>query len=139
MNNIVIAYAVYLVLAVAMTIWVARTLYRNGMVFLIECFHGNQELASSVNHLLVVGFYLVNIGFVSLWLKTRELVADTQGIFEVASGKMGIVLLVLGAMHFFNLFLFAKMRRRARLPQMPPPVAPDFVAPARVKLTPDNP
>jgi Zn-dependent protease with chaperone function len=138
MNATVISYALYLIIAVAMTIWVARTLHRNGMVFLVECFHGNRELAASVNHLLVVGFYLINIGFISLYLRSREIAADAQGVFELLSGKMGVVLLALGAMHFFNLYVFARMRRRAQLPAMPPPVAPTMYAPAAVKLAPDH-
>lgn len=124
MNETVITYGLYLALAVAMTIWVARTLHKSGRIFLVECFHGNEELADSVNHLLVVGFYLINIGFVSLYLKTTEIVAGTQGVFETLSGKMGVVLLVLGGMHFFNLLVFTKMRKRAHLATMPPPVAP---------------
>jgi hypothetical protein len=124
MNETVLTYGLYLALAVGMTIWVARTLHKNGRIFLIECFHGNTELADSVNHLLVVGFYLINIGFVSLYLRTTEDVLGARGVFEVLSGKMGIVLLALGAMHFFNLIVFTKMRKRAHLAAMPPPVPP---------------
>lgn len=124
MNETVISYGLYLALAVAMTIWVARTLHQNGRIFLVECFHGNTELADSVNHLLVVGFYLINIGFVSLYLKTTEDVIGARGVFELLSGKMGIVLLVLGGMHFFNLLLFTRMRKRGQLASMPPPVPP---------------
>ena len=124
MNETVITYGLYLALAVAMPIWVAKTLHKSGRVFLVECFHGNAELADSVNHLLVVGFYLINIGFVSLYLKTTETVTGAQGIFETLSGKMGVVLLMLGGMHFFNLLLFTKLRKRAHLATMPPPVPP---------------
>lgn len=124
MNDTVITYSLYLALAVTMTIWVARTLHKNGRVFLVDCFRGNTELADSVNHLLVVGFYLVNIGFVSLYLKTTEMIEGARGIFEILSGKMGVVLLVLGAMHFFNLFVFTRMRRRAVIAHLPPPVPP---------------
>ncbi|MCX6855402.1 MAG: hypothetical protein NTV80_10920 [Verrucomicrobia bacterium] len=124
MNETVITYGLYLALAVAMTIWVAKTLHKSGRVFLVECFHGNAELADSVNHLLVVGFYLINIGFVSLYLKTTETVTGAQGVFETLSGKMGVVLLMLGGMHFFNLLLFTKLRKRAHLATMPPPVPP---------------
>lgn len=124
MNATIVNYALYLALAIPLTVWVAHTLHKNGRVFLVECFHGNQELADSVNHLLVVGFYLVNIGFVSLYLKTREVIEGTQGVFEILSGKMGIVLLVLGLMHFFNLYLFTRMRKRGQIAHMPPPVAP---------------
>lgn len=124
MNETVLTYGLYLALAITLTIWVARTLHKNGRIFLVECFHGNEELADSVNHLLVVGFYLINIGFVSLYLKTTEDVLGARGVFEALSGKMGIVLLVLGAMHFFNLLVFTKMRKRAHLATMPPPVPP---------------
>jgi hypothetical protein len=124
MNETIINYALYLALAVAMTVWVARTLHKNGRIFLIECFHGNTELADSVNHLLVVGFYLINIGFVSLYLKTADEIVGTRGVFETLSGKMGVVLLVLGGMHFFNLIVFTRLRRRAQLATMPPPVPP---------------
>ncbi|MBK1827500.1 hypothetical protein [Haloferula rosea] len=124
MNLTVTTYAFYLLLAIALTIWVARTLHRNGRIFLVDCFHGNEELADSVNHLLVVGFYLINIGFVSLYLKLNHEVGAVQGVFEALSGKMGIVLLVLGAMHFFNLFVFTRLRRRAELERSGPPVMP---------------
>ncbi|MBL9130631.1 MAG: hypothetical protein JNG86_05495 [Verrucomicrobiaceae bacterium] len=124
MNETVLTYTLYLALAVAMTVWVARTLHKNGRVFLVECFHGNAELADSVNHLLVVGFYLMNIGFISLYLRTTEDVLGARGVFEILSSKMGIVLLALGAMHFFNLYVFTRLRKRAHLGAMPPPVPP---------------
>jgi len=124
MNETVLTYGLYLTIAITLTIWVARTLHKNGRIFLVECFHGNEELADSVNHLLVVGFYLINIGFVSLYLKTTEDVLGARGVFEALSGKMGVVLLVLGGMHFFNLVVFTKMRKRAHLATMPPPVPP---------------
>lgn len=129
MNPTVITYALYLTLAIPLTIWVAKTLHKNGRVFLVECFHGKEELADSVNHLLVVGFYLVNVGFVSLYLKLQAEVPDVRGIFEALSGKMGVVMLVLGAMHFFNVLIFLRLRRRAELVRSGPPVLPKGTVP----------
>lgn len=128
MNEIVTTYALYLLIAVPMTIWVARTLHKNGRVFLIDCFRKNEELADSVNHLLVVGFYLVNIGFVALYLKVTESVEATQGVFEALSAKLGVVLLVLGAMHFFNIYVLNRMRRRGEQPNpgKAPPRQPEL-------------
>jgi hypothetical protein len=125
MNAIVITYLLYLVISIALTIWVAQTLFKNGRLFLVDVFHGNEALADSVNHLLVVGFYLINLGYVSLSLRIGYNVDDTRGSIEALSSKVGLVLLVLGAMHFFNLFLFSRIRQRSRLPFAPPPVAPD--------------
>jgi hypothetical protein len=127
-TTIVIAYIVYVLISVNLTIWVARTLHKRGAIFLVEAFHGNQELAASVNHLLVVGFYLINIGFVSLALKSDAHIATTRAAIEMLSDKLGWVLLILGGMHFFNLFVFSRIRSRGRnqVPP-PPPVAPDAV------------
>ena len=108
-----ITYAVYLAISIAMTVWVARTLHKNGHVFLIDSFGGNEALAASVNHLLVVGFYLINIGYVSLALREYARPQDIAAVVELLSRKIGWVLVVLGAMHFFNMFVIAKMRRRA--------------------------
>jgi Na+/melibiose symporter-like transporter len=119
------AYVCYLVISISLTVWVAKTLSKNGRAFLVESFLGNTELADSVNHLLVVGFYLINIGYVTLALKYGDKPTDLAGAIETLSTKVGLVLLVLGAMHFFNLYLFSKMRRRGLLRTQKPPVAPD--------------
>ena len=121
MNWIIPTYLAYLAISVALTVWVARTLHRSGRIFLVDSFLGNEPLADSVNHLLVVGFYLINIGYVTLALKYGVAAANAQESLETLSSKVGLVLLVLGGMHFFNLFVFTKMRKRA-LAHRPPPV-----------------
>src|ERR687894_2026883 len=92
-------YLIYVALSIALTIWVGRTLHKNGRVFLVDVFHGNEALADSVNHLLVVGFYLINFGYVTLALKIGWAVTDARASIEALSWKIGLVLLVLGAMH----------------------------------------
>src|SRR5882724_4216083 len=113
-------YLAYLGISVALTIWVARTLHKNGRIFLVDSFSGNGALADSVNHLLVVGFYLINIGYVTLALKYGDKATDAQTALEVLSSKVGLVLVVLGGMHFFNLHVFSRMRRKVTLPKQPP-------------------
>ena len=112
MNTIVVTYLTYIIVSVSLTVWVAQTLHKNGRVFLVDVFHGNKELADSVNHLLVVGFYLINLGYVTLALKIGYAVESAQEGIEALSWKVGLVLLVLGGMHFFNLFVFSRIRRR---------------------------
>jgi hypothetical protein len=117
-------YLFYLAISIALTIWVARTLHKNGRIFLVDSFLGNESLADSVNHLLVVGFYLMNIGFVSLALKYGDKAVDAQTGLEILSSKVGLVLVVLGVMHFFNLYVFSRLRRRALQHRTSPPPPP---------------
>ncbi|MEV6351783.1 hypothetical protein [Streptomyces hydrogenans] len=125
MDLTVIAYIVYLLISVALTIWVARTLSRNGRIFLADVLHGNEKLADAVNHLLVVGFYLVNFGFVALYLRQDETVLDARELFEALSVKLGVVLLVLGVMHLGNVYVLNRIRRRGAMErEQVPPVAP---------------
>ena len=119
--NVAACYFSYLAISIALTVGVARTLHRNGRVFLVDAFHGNEELADSVNHLLVVGFYLINVGYIALALKTSEPLSTLRQAIELESVKIGVVLLILGGMHFFNILVFAKMRSRSGLSQSAPP------------------
>jgi hypothetical protein len=122
MTTPVYIYIAYTIISIAMTAWVARTLYKNGRIFLVDAFGGNEKMADSVNHLLVVGFCLINIGFILLYLrfgtKPQTLV---EGI-EYIGTKLGVVLLVLGAMHFFNIFNFDRMRKKGLNHNSMPPV-----------------
>lgn len=135
MDTTLFAYAAYVAISVALTVWVGRTLHKNGRPFLIDVFD-RDDLADSVNHLLVVGFYLVNFGYISLALQLARHVGTATEAVEALSYKVGLVLVVLGAMHFFNLFVFSRIRAHKRLGTAPRPVAPDELLPAFATPTP---
>ncbi len=126
MNIVVSTYVTYLIISVLLTMWVAKTLHKSGRVFLVDVFR-REDLADSVNHLLVVGFYLVNLGYVSLALKMKGEIESLRIGIEALSWKVGGVLVVLGLMHFFNLYVFSKLRKRSLLHLDPPPVDPDHI------------
>lgn len=103
-------YLVYIVLVLAITVLVARTLSKNGAIFLVDSFSGDEALARSINHLLVVGFYLINIGFVLLHLENRRPLGSLDEALIFLSTKIGFVLLVVGVAHFFNLFVISRFK-----------------------------
>lgn len=106
------SYIAYLAVSVALTVWVARTLSKNGYVFLTECFGHDQMLAASTNHLLVVGFYLVNLGWILLTLRFGTPPETAVEAIRFLSSKVGIVVVALGLMHFFNMNAIAKFGRK---------------------------
>lgn len=117
MNYTIITYSFYLPISILLTIWVARTLFKNGRIFLVEIFHQDMTLADSVNKLLLVGFYLINIGYAVFTLKVFGTLTGPQDVIETLSEKIGWIILVLGGMHFFNLFILFNLRKRAHLSQ----------------------
>jgi hypothetical protein len=117
---VVVTYVIYLLLGVALTMWVGRTLSRNGRVFLEDVFCGDRRMAEAVNHLLVAGFYLINFGFVVWYLRPSTNVHDARQVFDALSVKVGVVLLVLGGVHLSNLWLFTHLRRNRVRQETPP-------------------
>ncbi len=114
MNYVILTYAIYLCITLILIIWVAKTLFSNGRIFLVDIFHNNEALADSVNKLLLVGFYLVNIGYTVYALQIYDDIATAQVIIEKLSVKLGAIILILGGMHFLNLYIFFNLRKRAK-------------------------
>ena len=115
-------YGAYAIVAVGLTVWLARTLFRSGTVFLEDVFE-KSELAHAVNRLLVTGFYMINLGYAAFLLKANEVDSSTAAI-EVLARKLGTLLLSLAVVHFVNISVFYRLRRRNDMRRMPPPVAP---------------
>jgi hypothetical protein len=107
-----ITYLIYILISLAMTIWVGRVLFKNGRIFVIEAFGGDETMGDSVNHLLITGFYLVNLGFVALFLSYGQSPTNSVQVIEFISTKTGVVLIVLAIMHYFNIINFARLRQK---------------------------
>jgi hypothetical protein len=126
-SYLVPVYTTYALVTVSLTVWLARVLSRNGAVFLEDVFKDSPKMADAVNQLLVVGFYLLNLGYAALIMKAER--GDTViSAVEVLAWKLGALLMSLGLMHFANLYVFYRIRRRARLAYLPPPVVPQMRA-----------
>jgi len=108
-----VTYTAYIILSLTITIWVGMTLFRNGRVFLLEAFLGNKAPADAVNHLLLMAFYLINIGFIALFLRYGSKPSNWIEAIETVSTKVGIVLVVSGGIHLLNMWLLAKIRKKA--------------------------
>ena len=113
MNYILFTYSTYLVITISITIWVAKTLFKNGKVFLLDIFHGNKVIAESVNNLLLVGFYLINIGYAISTLQVYNTVTNTREVMEILSVKIGTIILILGGDAFFQSFHFLQAKKKS--------------------------
>ncbi|MGH9195845.1 MAG: hypothetical protein ACRD1T_08910 [Acidimicrobiia bacterium] len=116
-------YVVYSIVSIGLTIWLARTLYKSGEVFLKDVFEDKNGLAHAVNVLLVVGFYMLNFGYAALILRANA-PSTGVGAIETLAQKLGVLIFTLGLIHFVNMMVFFAIRRRAEWRKNPPPVPP---------------
>jgi hypothetical protein len=120
---VIAVYVIYSATSIGLVVWLARTLFRNGAVFLEDVFADKPQLAASVNRLLVIGFYLLNLGFALLILQARSAV-DALSATEVLVHRLGTLLMSLGVLHLLNMFVFYRIRRRAEMGPVPPKAQP---------------
>lgn len=117
-NKIVLTYLIYLPVVAGLTLYVARALFRNGRVFMLDIFKGKVDIADATNRLFEVGFYLVNLGFALRIMQVggryNNPLDTNQELVETLAGKVGGFAIYLGLMLFLNLFLFFRGRRKAR-------------------------
>lgn len=114
-------YLLYVIISLGMTFWVGRTLNKNGHVFLMENYKGKEALALAINNMLLVGFYMINIGFICYTLKiTNGVPTNYAQLIEFLSVKVGLIAIVLGGMHFALMFALQKYSNLQKAPVMNP-------------------
>ncbi len=122
----ILIYSIYAAVAIAMTALLARTLFKAGAVFLDDVFEGKPRLAEAVNRLLVVGFYMLNLGYGLFLLRAEQQETAFDAVAYLVN-RIAILLVTLGLIHFVNVLVFWKIRHRAELRNAPPPVAPQIL------------
>lgn len=128
-SNLIWVYVMYGSAAIGLTVWLARTLFRNGAIFLEDVFEDRPGLAEAVNRLLVVGFYMLNLGYAFLIFRSQVRPTDAVAGVELLVNKLGVLLVSLGVIHFLNLLVFWRIRRRTTPPPVPVLAKPGSDAP----------
>jgi predicted PurR-regulated permease PerM len=126
-SKILLTYLLYLPVALGLTLYVARTLFANGRVFMLDIFKGKEDIAHATNKLFEVGFYLLNMGYALLIMKVtgyydQDPLDTNQELVETLANKLGGFAIYLGVMLFLNLFLFFRGRKKSRMGMMPPAI-----------------
>lgn len=113
-TKILIGYAIYLPIAILLTYYVSKTLFKNGKIFMLDIFKGREDIAQATNKLFETGFYLLNIGFALMILEIQLYNNNYQELIEKLSYKIGGFSIYLGLMLFFNLYFFFRGKRKAK-------------------------
>jgi hypothetical protein len=125
-QNVIAIYVIYAAVAVAVTALLARTLFQNGAVFLEDVFADRPGLAVAVNRLLVVGFYMLNLGYAFYVLRAGEGLELFEAV-QYLVNRLALLLVTLAVLHFVNVFVFWRIRAHREQRQLPPPLAPQVI------------
>jgi uncharacterized membrane protein len=122
-NNSIVVSVIYIMVAVGLTVWLARTLFHSGTAFLRDVFEGKPELADALNRLLVTGFYMLSLGYALYILRASRQQDGFQAV-QFLVNRLAMLLVTLALIHFVNVAVFWKIRTRREQRSMPRPVAP---------------
>jgi len=117
-TKILIGYAIYLPIALFLTYYVSKTLFKNSRIYMLDIFKGREEIASATNKLFETGFYLLNLGFALMILEMNMYDDTYQVLIEKLSYKIGGFSIYLGLMLFLNLYFFFRGKRKASQAQV---------------------
>lgn len=117
-TKILVGYAIYLPIALFLTYYVSKTLFKNSKIFMLDIFKDREEIAFATNKLFETGFYLLNLGFALMILEMTIYKDDYQSLIEALSYKIGGFAIYLGIMLFLNLYFFFRGKRKANQNQV---------------------
>lgn len=98
----ILAYILYLSISSFITFYVGWRCYVHGIIWLKAIFD-DEQISSSVNRMLLLGYYLVNIGYISWSVSTWQRIYDPIGMIHALSFKVGGITLILGLLHYLNI------------------------------------
>jgi hypothetical protein len=96
-------YIIYLALAYIITVHVGLVFYRNGRVFILNLMGGDEQFTNAINNLLLVGYYLLNLGYCAVMITMWEPIDSPEGMINNLSFMLSRIILLLGIMHYINM------------------------------------
>ena len=105
MNSNILAYVIYLAATLYIIYWLGKVFHRNGRVFILQLFNGDAEGTDTINNILLVAYYLFNIGYAFLRLKTWQPIRAPAQLISSLGYNLGLLILILAITHYFNILL----------------------------------
>jgi len=108
----ILSYIIYGCITVYIIYYVGRLFHRNGRIFILRLFNGNDSLTDTTNNILLLAYYLFNIGYSVIQFSFWERITDVVNMISSISVKTGILILILALTHYFNIFLIYFLSNR---------------------------
>lgn len=104
MNLNIIAYCIYIAVIFYVTVFIGKKFHSNGRIFLHELV-ADHGVCEAVNNILLVAYYLLNIGNAIVMIRTWPQIQSIGELVEVTSYNIGLIVLLLVIVHYVNIVL----------------------------------
>lgn len=108
MNLNILGYSIYLIITTLIIIKVGKICYRNGNIYVAELIPKHIDLCHRTNQLLLLGYYLLNIGYCAMTLISWETIASYPRLVEVIALKSATIIGIIAVMHYINIYVLTK-------------------------------
>ncbi|HVZ98340.1 MAG TPA: hypothetical protein VG847_15760 [Chitinophagaceae bacterium] len=105
MNYNILTYCIYGGITIYIIVWVGRLFHTNGRIFILRLFHQNESVTDTTNNLLLLAYYLFNIGYAVVQFSLWEKITGTDMLIASVAEKTGILIFILAITHYFNIAL----------------------------------
>lgn len=111
-----IAYLVYFLLTYLITVHVGLRFYKNGRLYILNLLNGDEALTNFINRLLLVGYYLLNLGYAAMMISVWETITNWIDLFTSICIMTGRIMLTLGVFHFINMTVIYFLSKQKQSP-----------------------
>jgi hypothetical protein len=108
MNLNIIGYFIYLTITIFIIVRVGKNCYKNGNIFVSELIPNHLDLCQKINQILLLGYYLLNIGYCAMTLISWEKILLTSQLIEVIAIKAATIIFIISALHYTNIIILTK-------------------------------
>ena len=123
MNLNLLSYALFFPAMVGIAVYVAQVCHRNGRLWMLRIFDDEAHFVDAVNNILLVGCYVVNVGYIAIVLSLWEPVTSVPQMLGVLSQRIALILFTLAGLHYQNiavLLIWSRVRARDLAPKQQP-------------------
>lgn len=117
MNYNLVTYSIYIPIIFFIMIKIGWLFYKHGEIFLLNLFEHNMSLVKSINNILLIGYYLLNLGYAIISIAYWELINSISGIINTLSNHLGIIIIGLAVLHYNNVLCLTYLVKSKTLKQ----------------------
>ncbi len=98
----ILSYFIYFTLTIPVIVFVGWKCYKIGKIYLLDVLK-DDEICNSVNKLLLIGYYLLNLGYIAISISSWGNINTFSEIIEIVFTKISVILMLIALFHYINI------------------------------------